>query len=158
MHKLLQNLNAARHGFRPINTDSLSLVLVRHWTSRLISSALQRETDIFIWNVLKVKRRRKRNNGGYENSEVSKHFLRLTQSLTLPGCRVFQHLSRATSALTGIVCEEESYHQWIYTRLGLPTVPSVASCFAAGILWRMQKKLTLNLICVIAKSRMGWLI
>lgn len=77
-----------------------------------------------------------------DHSEETKHFLRLTQSLTLPGCRVFQHHSRACSALTGIVCEEESY-QWICARLGLPTVPSVASCFAAGILWRVQKNLTL---------------
>ena len=45
---------------------------------------------------------------------------------------IFQHPSRSTKALNSIVCEDN--YQRLCKRLGLPTVPSVASCFAAGIL------------------------
>lgn len=64
---------------------------------------------------------------------------KLTKSLVLPSCRIFQHPSGASSVPTCIVWVEESY-QRICTRLGLPTVPSVASCFAAGILVAGAKK------------------
>lgn len=95
----------------------------------------------------KGSRERKRHNGGCEHFELAENDLFPAATSTCVcvdpsegdkglGSVELLGLSTPLHSLlspTGIVCWEESY-QRICTRLGLPTVPSAPSCFAAGIL------------------------
>lgn len=137
MDKLFTQLKCSQtHGFKHNNRDFRCLAL---------QCFAKRNRNIFIWNSVK-ERTENVKTGRCDYSVVTKLYLRLTHSSSLPGCLVFQHTSRDSPALTGIVCEEEGY-QWICTRLGLPTVPSVASCFVARIFLK-ERKLTISSQCI----------